>query len=361
MNPLDALADSIHSTPVYRSTWFLPTADDAKLNHNEAAHDVDEALKQTILAAIAKAPWHRYPDAHCERLCAAFAAAWGLEPDQVRVGPGANALISRVLMSLHPQATVIVCTPGYYVYERLAIARGLDVVHVPLLARDGPTPFDLDTPAVLAAAQNVERPVVVLINPNNPTANLLSHGALTSLLARFDGLIVIDEAYQEFAGRSSLPLLAQHPGLVILRTLSKAAGLAGWRVGALAASAALAEQLDKIASPYNLSMPAQIAAEVVLQHPEHVAATAAATCAARDRLCAELRSVAGLRVFDSATNFVLIDAGANRGRALVELAKRRVTVRDLHAVAGLHGCVRVAVGSERENARVIAAFGAAVR
>jgi histidinol-phosphate aminotransferase len=361
VKPLDALSDAVRRTPVYRSTWFAPAAEDAKLNHNESATDVEATIRSEILARIGDAAWHRYPDAHSARLTQGFADRWSLEPAQLCVGPGANALIARVIASLHGDATVITCPPTYYVYERLARARGLKVARAPLKDRDCEAAFDLDPDAILAAAKEAERPVLVLINPNNPTGNVASAAAMDAVLQRYDGLIVVDEAYQEYAASSLLKSLGEHPGLIVVRTLSKAAGLAGWRVGALATSAALAQQLTKLAPPYEMSLPAQIAGEVALRHSDAIASVVAQTGHARDDLAARLAEMPFARVFDSASNFLLVDCGSRRGTVLQQLNMRRVTVRDVHPIAGLHDCLRISVGRPDENDRVVQSFGAAAR
>lgn len=360
MKPVDAIAEAVRRAPVYRSTWFSPALEDAKLNHNESADELDTALQAEVLERIAQAQWHRYPDAHSSSLVGAFASAWGVEPKQVVVGPGANTLIARVIASLHKETTLIVCPPTYYVYERLARAHGLKVAEAPLLDRDNVRPFDVDVDAVLAAAGAASRPVLALVNPNNPTGNLCSAGAIKALLERFDGLTIVDEAYHDFAGETLMRVVNQHPQLVILRTLSKAAALAGWRVGGLASSPELAIEFAKLAPPYELSMPAQVAGEVVLAHGVEIAAAAARVRKTRDQLSLRLDELGPYRVFKSDTNFLLIEAGEHRSRVLSQLGERRVTIRDVHKIAGLEGCLRVSVGRDEENDRVVAAFRAAL-
>ncbi len=358
MNPLRCFADAIRTTPVYRSTWFLPGPDDAKLNHNESAFELPDAIKRTIIERIAAAPWHRYPDAHSVALTEAFAAFIGVGNDSVAVGPGGNALIGRLLSALHPDATLIVCPPAYYVYPRFGRARGLHIREVPLTDRDTPVPFDIDADAILDAGANIERPVLCLTNPNNPTANAMSRGAMARLIAEFDGLLIVDEAYCDFANASLVAALDDHPGLVLVRTLSKAAALAGWRIGALVANPAIVAELDKPDPPYHLGMPAQVAGETVLANPDFIRRAAAATTTARDELATRLAAIDGVRVFPSATNFLLLDLGAHHRAGLQALVQRRVVVRDVDHLPGLANCIRVSLGTAEHNNRVVDALQA---
>ena len=355
---------SLADLPGYRSTWLQPEGRQVKLNHNESAEDAPAALKQQALARLAAAPWHRYPDPRASGLRGALAANLGVSGASVVLGNGGNELIGRLFQSLRRDATVLLCSPGYYVYRRAADGLGLASDDVPLVT-DAATgaAFTLDAEAVLARARRCACPVLCLAQPNNPTGNLLGQAALDRVFAGFaelSGLIVIDEAYADYSGVSRIGSVATRRDIVILRTFSKAFGLAGIRLGALVAHPQTAATIEKMAPPYAVGLAAQVIGEAALDCVDEVRALARRTVVERERVATALATLPGVHVHPSATNFLLVDLGEHVTAVAAALVADAITVRDLATVPGLRQCLRLTVGSASENDRVIAAVRMAV-
>jgi histidinol-phosphate aminotransferase len=226
-----------------------------------------------------------------------------------------------------------------------AVARGVEAIEVPLTSR-----FELDEDAISRAIQTHRPSVVFLALPNNPTGTLWRAGFATELAARHRDLVVVsDEAYHAYAGYSNLDALAQHPNLVVMRTLSKV-GMAGLRVGYTVSSPALAQLLEKIRPPYNVSSLDQRAARFMLEEAgDWCAARAAEVVADRTQLSAALAALPGVEVFASDANLVLARFSRGAGAMWKALADRGLVVRSFGDAGPLAGCLRITVGTPEEN------------
>jgi len=339
----------------------------AKLDANELPYGLPAELRAELGRVLAEVAIERYPDAAARRLRAVLArqlsAATGHTPgtpgisirgDQLVFGNGSDELIAILCSAFaaprgHRPAAVLYPVPSFVYYRHSAIVRGVDVVEVPLTET-----FELDEPAMIRAIEEHQPSVVFLALPNNPTGTLWRLGFAAELAARFrDVVIVSDEAYVIYSGATSLPVLADHPNLVVMRTLSKL-GMAGLRVGFTISSPAIAALLEKLRPPYNVSALDQRAAEFLLEHAtEWCAARAAEVVAERARLAAAL-TARGFEVFASEANLVLV---RTTGAAALwqRLADAGVTVR-LFDAGRLAGCLRITVGTPAETEALLAAL-----
>jgi len=215
--------------------------------------------------------------------------------------------------------------------------------------------YDLDT--LMQAQRDHLASVVIICSPNNPTGTALSPDDVARLCRESDALVVVDEAYHEFAGQSVVPLLHDHGNLIVLRTFSKAMAMAGLRVGYLLASPELVAEVNKARLPYNLNFLSQAAALAVLSDPGTVEANVARLVRARESLFRDLAAIPGVRPFRSQANFILF---ALEGRAPADVFRsvyeQGVLVRDVSATPRLSDCLRVSVGTEEENAAFLAAL-----
>lgn len=339
----------------------------AKLDANELPYGLPAELRAELGRVLAEVAIERYPDAAARRLRAVLArqlsAATPNTPitpgmpirgDQLVFGNGSDELIAILCSAFaaprgHRPAAVLYPVPSFVYYRHSAIVRGVDVVEVPLTET-----FELDEPAMIRAIEEHQPSVVFLALPNNPTGTLWRLGFAAELAARFrDVVIVSDEAYVIYSGATSLPVLADHPNLVVMRTLSKL-GMAGLRVGFTISSPAIAALLEKLRPPYNVSALDQRAAEFLLEHAtEWCAARAAEVVAERARLAAAL-TARGFEVFASEANLVLV---RTTGAAALwqRLADAGVTVR-LFDAGRLAGCLRITVGTPAETEALLAAL-----
>jgi histidinol-phosphate aminotransferase len=303
---------------------------------------------------------NRYPESQPKALIDALAAHYGVQPGQVLTCRGSDEGIDLVVRAFcrAGRDRVIVCPPTFAMYGFAAAVQGADLVEVPLDSR-----FGLDADAVLKAWSPGVK-IIFLCSPNNPTGNSLARRAIEHVLTGLAGraLVVLDEAYIELAGVAScLALQSLHPELVILRTLSKAHGLAGARCGVVLAVPAIIGLLARIIPPYALPAPT-IAAALAALAPERLARTqdrVRKLVAERQRFHAALIALPLVRkIWPSDANFLLVEFD-DAARAFAAAARNGLLLRDFSRQPRLAGCLRITVGSREENDRLIAALAAA--
>lgn len=291
---------------------------------------------------------HRYPDPVNRRLRADLARRTGVPADRMWIGNGSDEAIDVLVRTVvPPKGRVVVAVPTYGVYATRSAVHEAEVVQV-RLDRD----YDLDVDRTVEAAEGAS--LVFVCSPNNPTGNLLDRARILELVERTRALVAVDEAYVEFSDRASLVARAgELPRLAVLRTFSKAWGLAGARVGWLTAHPLLIRHLDRAGLPYPLSRPAARAARGALARAEEMEERVRRLRTQRRRLRRSLRGM-GLEVAPSDANFLLFfvpdPAGVQRRLA----AEHDVVVRDRNGLPGLEGALRVTVGTPEENDRFLA-------
>ena len=346
----EALADlarpEIRAMKPYASARALADSAGILLNANESpwppAGDGGMAL-------------NRYPDPQPAGLKSRLAELYGTQPENLLVTRGSDEgidLLVRVFCRPGIER-VLICPPCFGMYALSAQVQGAEVVQAPLVETgDG---FDL--PADLAARARGCR-IAFLCSPNNPTGNTISAETVAALAAAQDGtgLVVVDEAYVEFAPETSMiPLLARHPNLVLLRTLSKAHGLAGCRLGTVIADPVVIDLLRRIIAPYPLPTPTvSIALQALTEDALAAERAHLETLAAeRDRLTEALASSPGIvKIWPGTANFVLVRA-ADGPRLVRDAAAAGIRLRDQSAQPGLDDCVRITVGAPEENNALI--------
>ncbi len=302
---------------------------------------------------------NRYPDPYQLELRQRLAAINGVEPGNVFVGTGSDEVIDLLirLLCVPGRDAVMVAEPTYGMYRVAAAVNDVRVVGVPLDAD-----CQLDVPGMLGRLDGSVR-AVFCCSPNNPTGALLARDAVAELCRAANALVVVDEAYIEFAPQGSVvaDVVSGVPNLVVLRTLSKAWGLAGLRLGYAIAPEPVVRWLMRIKAPYNVGVHTARAALRALRAESRMRAQVAAITAQRERLAAELARLPFVRrVFPSHANFLLIGCnGSGAGDAasvLAALRKRGIVVRDRSAVPGLEGCLRISVGTEAQNDALLQAL-----
>jgi len=338
-----------------RTAYGAPELDvPVRLNTNENPYPLPEAVAAAVAKAVAaELPHlHRYPDRDAAALRADLAAylGHGLDASRVWAANGSNEVQQHLLQAFGgPGRTALGFVPSYSMQPLLAAATGTGWV-----AAHRADDFTLDA-AQAAAAVRAHRPdLVFLCSPNNPTGTALDLSVVEAVLSATSGLVVVDEAYAEFARpgtRSALTLLDRHPRLVVTRTMSKAFGFAGGRLGYLAAHPEVVDALRLVRLPYHLSRLTQAAARAVLAHAGEVLAAVARICAERDRMVTRLREM-GLPVADSDTNFVLFGGLGDQQEVWRALLARGVLVRDV----GLPGWLRVTAGTPEETEAFLSAL-----
>ncbi|MEV7285787.1 histidinol-phosphate transaminase [Streptomyces sp. NPDC093252] len=324
-----------------------------RLNTNENPYPLPEALVERIAERVREAARHlnRYPDRDAVELRTRL-AAYLTDTSGHRVGPGnvwaangSNEVIQQLLQTFGgPGRTAIGFEPSYSMHA--LIARGTGTGWIPGPRADD---FSVDLPAARRALAEHRPDVVFLTTPNNPTGNAMPPETVLALYeaaqAAKPSMVILDEAYVEFShGASLLPLLAGRPHLVISRTMSKAFGAAGLRLGYLAADPAVVDAVQLVRLPYHLSAVTQATALAALEHTGTLLGYVEQLKTERDRLVAELRAI-GYEVTASDANFVQFGRFADAHAAWRSILDRGVLVRD----NGVPGWLRVTAGTPEEN------------
>ncbi|MFN4299754.1 MAG: histidinol-phosphate transaminase [Thermaurantimonas sp.] len=298
-------------------------------------------------------PFHRYPDPHHQDLRQKIASLIDLPPDHIFLGNGSDEAIDLLIRAFCTPGkhTVLTCPPTYGMYEVLAQTHGVDVQQV-LLTPD----FQLNEPAIRQAVRPSTR-LIFLCSPNNPTGNLLSRPSIVRILTAFQGILVVDEAYIDFADAPGLTdLLSTHPNLVILRTFSKAWGLAGLRVGMALARPEIISVLYRIKLPYNLSQATQSYLYTALDRHREVQQHISLIRTERHRLSCALSSLPFVRqIHPSDANFLLVRF-SDPQHTYRYLLSCGIVVRDRSRQPLCQGCLRITVGTPAENDQLIQAL-----
>jgi histidinol-phosphate aminotransferase len=325
-----------------------------RLNTNENSHPMPAELVDDIVATVrAEAGGlNRYPDRDATALRAELAAylGQGLSVEQVWAANGSNEILQQLLQAFGGAGrTALGFTPSYSMHPLIAAGTGTAWV-------DGRREGDFTVGRARAVAQVREHApdVVFLCSPNNPTGTALDLEVIEAVCRHAPGMVVVDEAYAEFARSgtpSALRLLPDYPRLVVTRTMSKAFAMAGLRVGYLAADPAVVRALLLVRLPYHLSALTQAVARAALRHTAALLSTVEAIKAQRDRIVGALPGL-GLTSVPSDANFVLFGRFADSARAWQALLDRGVLVRDV----GLPGWLRVTAGTPSEVDGFLAAL-----
>jgi len=322
------------------------------LNVNENPYPPSEATLAEMAEAIRVAAYHRYPDREASELRGLLAAylGHGLEIGNVWAANGSNEVMTHVLGAFGgPGRRVLSFTPTYSMYPEYA--RNTHTDYVTVARRDD---FGLDAGLVLDAIAQHQPSVVLITTPNNPTGTTTPLEVVAEVLAGTDAIVVVDEAYQEFArepGRTALTLLGEHGNLVVSRTMSKAFAFAGGRLGYLAAAPAIVDACRIVRLPYHLSAQTQAVASVALRHADEMLARVDDLRAARDELLRRAPAM-GFVVVDSDANFALVGRWADRHLAWQQLLDQGVLVRE----NGPAGYLRVSAGTPEEMEAFYAAL-----
>ncbi|MGJ0485590.1 MAG: histidinol-phosphate transaminase [Methylomicrobium sp.] len=318
-----------------------------KLDAMENPYEWPEDIKTRWLETLRACPLNRYPDPGARSLAVTIKCLNGLDQsDALLLGNGSDEIIQLLLMALPQGSSVLSPEPGFVMYRQLSHCLGLNYIGVPLHVEN----FDLDLPAMLDAIELHRPKLIFLAYPNNPTGNLFDRAAIDAIVEKAPGLVVIDEAYEPFAGSSYLDRLGRHPNLLVMRTVSKL-GLAGLRLGYLCGSAELLGQLDKIRLPYNINVLTQASAEFALSHKALFDQQTRLICAERARVFAALDAIEGITAYPSAANFILFRTPSNHANEIFAgLKQRGVLIKNLSPQGGiLADCLRVTIGKPDEN------------
>ncbi len=344
---------SMHAYAIQPSAGFV------KLDAMENPFRLPEPLQRELGERLGRVAINRYPAGCVGDVVAALSRHVELQAGcRLMLGNGSDELISLLALACDvPGAAILAPLPGFVMYEMSAKLQGLAFVGVPLSPR-----FELDEAAMLAAIERHRPAITYIAYPNNPTANLFDEAVVERIVTAVgaqDGFVVFDEAYQPFSSHTWMNRLADHPHVLVMRTLSKF-GLAGVRLGYLAGAAALIDEIDKVRPPYNISALNAEATLFALEHADEFARQAALLRAERARLQSALAGMADVEAFPSEANMILVRV-PDGARVFEGLKARGVLVKH---VAALHpllaNCLRLTVGTKEENTLLLEALRASL-
>ena len=316
-----------------------------RLNTNESPYAPPPEVLEEILAALRAAELNRYPDRDATDLFRALAAHLGMSSDSLWVANGSNEILLHLFLAFGgPDRTCLTFEPTYSLHSTIARLTGTAIV----TAERGEQ-FLIDRDTAVAVVKEKRPDIVMLCSPNNPSGGVEPLATTEVLLAEAPGLVVLDEAYIDFAeeGDSALPLVRRWDNLVIVRTFSKAWRLAAMRLGYMMADPGIADAMTKVRLPYHLSEVTQAAGRAVLEHIDAMRDSIVAIRKERDRLAPELADL-GAAVYPSRANFILFRV-ADAAGVWNGLLDRGVLVRNYSGHRSLQGCLRVTVGLPEEN------------
>ncbi|MDB5814624.1 MAG: histidinol-phosphate transaminase [Rhodocyclales bacterium] len=322
-----------------------PAAGMIKLDAMENPYHLPEALRDVVAEVAYGVSLNRYPDASAAKLKSTLRETMQIpEACGLVLGNGSDELIQIVTMALaKPGATILSIEPSFVMYRMIATFCGARYVGVPL--RED---FSLDFGALLTAVERENPAVIFIAYPNNPSGNLFAAEDIEALIKAAPGLVVIDEAYTPFAGKSFMPRLAEFKNLIVMRTLSKL-GLAALRLGYMVGAKEWMDEFEKLRLPYNINSLTQEIAARVLESGAALQAQAETIVAERTRVYHELAGMQGVKVFRSQANFLLLRV-PDAPMAFNGLKARQILVKNLHGAHPiLDNCLRVTIGTPAEN------------
>jgi histidinol-phosphate aminotransferase len=326
---------------------------DVRLNTNESPFPPPEAWTKALLAALSEVDFHRYPDRPAIDLRAAIADLHGVTPEEVFCGNGSNEVLLCLLLAYGgPGRSALLFEPTYALHSHISRLTGTTVIEG---ARTDDFRIDPGVAATLLAEKQPD--IAFLCSPNNPTGRIEPKETVEAILAAAPGLVILDEAYGQFASWSALALRGpQNPGLVVTRTFSKTWAMAGARLGYAIADPEVVQACEAVVLPYHLSAQTQAAGLLALRHVPEMEARVALIAEERGRVAAALGGLS-VESWPSDANFILFrpvkDDADEVWRRLLE---RSVLIRNCASWDGLGGCLRVTIGRPDENDRFLRAL-----
>jgi histidinol-phosphate aminotransferase len=333
--------------------YHSPQVDVAvRLNTNESPSAPPAAWQEAVAREVGSIAWNRYPDRAALDLRAAIGKLHGVGPEHVFAANGSNEVLQTLSLTYGgPGRNVAVFEPTYALHSHIARITGTGVA-IGERAAD----FSLDLEEVQRVIGESDPAITYLCSPNNPTGMVETRETVEAVLDLAPGLVVVDEAYGQFAPWSALELVDDDRPLVVTRTFSKTWSMAAARLGYLVGPSWLVAELEKVVLPYHLDTFKQVAGRLALDHQADMDARVAELVEERGRLTNALSELP-VDVWPSGANFVLFRPRDREGRAVWEdLLERSVLVRDCSSWPRLEGCLRVTIGTTAEDDAFLAAL-----
>ena len=336
-----------------RAGYHSPQVEvEVRLNTNESPFPPPKAFLDALAAEVGRVNWNRYPDRAAWDLRVKIAELHGVAPEQVFVANGSNEVLQTLTLTYAgPGRSVAVFEPTYAMHAQIARIAGSEVIEG---ARAADLSLDLDEVRRVLAESSPA--ITYVCSPNNPTGLIESEEAVREVLTLVPGLLVVDEAYAQFAPWSALALVSEDTPLVVTRTFSKTWSMAAARLGYMVGPSWVVAELEKVVLPYHLDSLKQAAGSLALDFVDEMEHRVAELVEERGRLIAQLVDLP-VEVWPSSANFVLFRPMTREGDAVwQDLLDQSVLVRNCSSWPGLDGCLRVTVGTTEEDDRFLFAL-----
>ncbi|MFC1553777.1 histidinol-phosphate transaminase [candidate division KSB1 bacterium] len=323
-----------------------------KLNQNESPYDIPNEIKKKVCDLVLLKKWNRYPSISGEPLREALSKYLDIPESKIAVGVGSDEMLNSVAsIILSKDKKLLIVEPTFQMYEQCGIALDADIVRINL-NEDFSYPVEkiIDT----IREQNID--LFMFASPNSPTGKSMAVSDIERILECSDCIVVVDEAYYEFSGKTALPLLEEHKNLIITRTLSKAFSMAGLRAGYLIADEKLVENIFKVKMPFSLNIFTEAAAVAILEDPIIIKKNVEKILNSKRSLFQFLNTIKGMEILDSDTNFFVIRIPEIGKRAIDILRENGIAARDISHYPMLDDCIRINVGTPEENEIVVNAL-----
>lgn len=321
-----------------------------RLDANESFIDLPEYIRKDVLKAIEKVEFNRYPDPAAGELCKKFGAFFHVKPELLTAGNGSDELISLIVPNfLEPGQTMVAVYPDFSMYAFYAQTIGAKVE----ILQKGES-MEILADDVIERVKNTDAKLLIFSNPCNPTSLKMDRKDILRVIESVDALVVVDEAYMDFSDGSVLDEIENYENLIVLKTCSKAFGMAAVRLGFAAANRKITGILRTVKSPYNVNSMTQAAGCAVLEHKEYLEDCIEKIKKSTEDLYKKLEKLAEekkeiTRLYPTSTNFIYMKA--DRGEEIFKcLRKEGISIRYMN------GCLRIAAGSEEENEELLTAM-----
>ncbi len=325
-----------------------------KLDAMENPHSFPASLQDQWLNALKKVELNRYPDPQATQLKQAFRKTFAIPTNlELLFGNGSDELIQLLILAIaKPDAAILTVTPSFSMYKLIAEFIGVRVIEVPLVAET----FALQPDQVCKMIQKFNPALVFLACPNNPTGTLWPQEDVEKIVQQAPGLVVIDEAYAPFAAYSMSTLVEKYSHALMLRTLSKM-GLTGLRLGWLAGAEEWLNELNKLRLPYNINALTQASGVFALKNISVFNEQAKLICEQRELLITAMQNINSIQVFPSEANFILFKTlNTTADFVFKRLIENKIMIKNVANNDLLENCLRVTVGTEKENKAFLAAL-----
>jgi len=313
------------------------------LASNENPYKPPGSVLEAIETSIGQV--NRYPDPGYRELKGELSRYTGLPPENIALGNGSTEILDMVCkVFIDPFDRISIISPSYTMYALMGMIRESTIEFVETRENG----YRIDVDFLMKRARDSK--MIFLCSPNNPTGMVLGDGQLEEILADAEGMVLLDEAYAEFAGISAIDLVADHPNLVVTRSMSKFFSLAGLRVGYCIAGADIVENLEKVRQPFSISSIGEAAATAALREVPYYEKMREVLLSEREHLVEKISRIPGLYPYPSRANFLMVRVDPGLSDIVESLMSMGVLVRDIGGLSGLDGPhIRITVGTPGEN------------